>query len=81
MAFGSHVLRFQVKHRQVTKRFPRAHLGSRRNDDLGFIVVFRRFRPADEASAQELQCNFLWRIELISRRDDAVVATLAGGCD
>jgi hypothetical protein len=81
MAFGNHWRRFLVRHRQVTKRFPRAHLGSNRNDDLRFVLHLGRIRATDELRAQELLCDLVADVKFIASHHDAVFAKKLTICD
>ena len=72
IAFGSHCLRFRVRHRQVTKARPRAHLGSLGDDHLRLVLHRRRPRPADEAGSEQLKRNFVVALQLLPGCNGAV---------
>jgi hypothetical protein len=76
IAFGSQVRRFLVKHRQVTKRFPRAHLGSFGGlDQLRVVLHARRRRGADQVPFHQVFGQFVSHFEGLARQDGSVLAS------
>lgn len=60
MAFGSQFRRFHVRHRQVTKGFPRTHLGSfLRANGLDLILDLWRLGFMGHVVAHQMQRRFV----------------------
>jgi hypothetical protein len=70
MACGSHLRRFFVRHRSVTKRMPRAYLWSLGNDDLRFIAHCGRTGLPHHSCRQQRAGGLFFAFEFLLRGDD-----------
>ncbi len=76
IACGSHFLRFLVKHRHVTKRLPRTHLGSDlrrfKVGGLGLIHDARRFGSSGYFASRKVGGNVVVNFKLMASLDHVV---------